>query len=221
MPEFQEQNLEAIEAFIRAHPLALLTAAGDAGPVATHVPLLLETVEQVKQDESGDSSKRFRLRGHVMRKTPYWDAFRTAGEVLAVFTGPDAPVLASWLSDQRFGGTWNYMAVHVRGKLTYLPEEDLVEILRDLKDLHETEPGAKFDHLPPDYVPSLIRAIEGFEIVATSVQAVFKLSQNRSQADFDSVAMNLEKEGGEAALVAQEMKKRRDSYFPGRVSISS
>jgi transcriptional regulator len=200
MPEFQERNPEAINAFIRKYPFGMITAVGESGVVATHIPFLL--------DDDG-----MRLRGHVMRKTPYWQGFKTAPEVLVAFTGPDAPILASWNANLRFGGTWNYMAVHVRGKLTFLPESDLIEILRELKDSNEVEPAAKFDLLPPDYVPSLIRAIEGFEIAVTSVEAVFKLSQNRSRADFERTLEELRKQGGEAALVADEMEERRSIFF--------
>jgi transcriptional regulator len=202
MPEFQERNPKAILDFIRKYPLAMITAAGESGLVATHVPLLVEA-----------EGPPIRLRGHVMRKTQHWEGFKTASEVLVAFTGPDAPILASWNSDLRFGGTWNYMAVHMRGALTYLPEPDLVEILRELKDLNEVDPAAKFDLLPPDYVLSLIRAIEGFEITVTSVEAVFKLSQNRNRADFESTIEELKKKGGEHALVAEEMTERLAAFF--------
>lgn len=205
MPEFRETDPAEIIEFIRKYPLAMLTAVGEDGsPVATHVPLL------VNHDGS-----QLKLRGHVMRNTPYWRAFkRASSDVLVAFTGPDAPILASWNADLRFGGTWNYMAVHVRGPLTFLSEEDLVRILRDLKDLHEVDPAAKFDLLPPDYVPSLIRAIEGFEIEVTSMEAVFKLSQNRSREDFESTVEGLKQRGGESALVAEEMIARRSRFFP-------
>lgn len=203
MPEFQETDPAAIHAFIRKHPLGMVAAGSDSGVVATHVPLLL--------DVEGET---WRLRGHVMRKTTHWEGFKGASEVLVAFTGPDAPVLESWNTSLPFGGTWNYMAVHVRGKLTYLPEAELVEILRDLKNLYEVDSGSKFENLPQDYIDSLIRAIEGFEITVTSVEAVFKLSQNRSKADFERTVEELRRKGGEDALVAEEMTARRGQFFP-------
>lgn len=148
-----------------------------------------------------------------MRKTEHWEGFKNSSDVLVAFTGPDAPILASWNADLALGGTWNYMAVHARGKLKFLPEEELVGILRGLKDLYEVDPAAKFDLLPPDYVPLLIRGIEGFEIEVTSVEAVFKLSQNRSRADFERTIEELRRKGGEHTLVAEEMAERRASYF--------
>jgi predicted FMN-binding regulatory protein PaiB len=60
----------------------------------------------------------------------------------------------------------------------------------------------------------LIKAIEGFEIVATSVEAVFKLSQNRARTDFENTVTELQRRGGESALVAEEMIARRGDFFP-------
>ena len=203
MPEFQERDPQKIWEFIRQHPLGMITAAGEDGLVATHVPLLI-----------GDDPLELRLRGHVMRKTEHWQGFKQADEVLVASTGPDAPVQESWMQERPFGGTWNYMAVHVRGKINFLPEDDLVGILRDLKNTYEENPANKFEQLPAEYVPSMIKAIEGFEIVATSVEAVFKLSQNRTRKDFESTVNELTKRGGESALVAEAMAERRFDYFP-------
>lgn len=204
MREFQETDREAILAFIRQHPLALVTSISKEGRIeATHVPLLL-TVD-------GES---VRLRGHVMRKTAHWQAFHANSDVFLAFTGPNAPVLESWLSKRGFGGTWNYMAVHARGKLTFLPQETLLDLLRDLKDGYELDPSAKFENLPAGYVSSLIGAIEGFEIEIEKLEAVFKLSQNRNREDFERIVTALRDQGGESALVAAEMEARRIAYYP-------
>lgn len=206
MPEFQERDRSAIVEFVRKYPLAMLSAVGKDGRIeASHVPLLVH-----------DDGRNLTLRGHVMRKTAHWHALKSATSVLAAFVGPDAPVLASWNQSLRFGGTYNYMAAHMRGPITFLPEPDLVSILRELKDGFETEPAAKFDLLPTDYVPSLIGAIEGFEIVVNEMDAVFKLSQNRDRADFERTIEELERRGGEAALVAAEMAARRSMFFPNQ-----
>ena len=203
MPAFQEQNQEAILAFVRNYPFAMLAAVGQSGVIeATHIPILTQSM-----------SDRITMRGHLMRKTAHWHALKSAPEVFLAFTGPDAPILASWNEDLVFGGTWNYMAVHARGTLKFLPEAELVEILRELKDSYEEDSRAKFDFLPPEYVNSLIGAIEGFEIQISAIEAVFKLSQNRSLTDFDSTVENLRKRGGESALVADEMAARRQHFF--------
>jgi len=203
MPVFQEQDEEAILDFVRKYPFAMLAAVGTSGQIeATHVPIITQRFDQ-----------HITMRGHVMRKTAHWNALKTAPEVFIAFTGPDAPILASWNEDLVFGGTWNYMAVHARGTLHFLPEDELRKILRDLKNSYEELNEAKFELLPDEYVDSLIGAIEGFEIEVRSMEAVFKLSQNRNVGDFDSTVQGLRKRGGESALLADEMVARRQRYF--------
>lgn len=143
-----------------------------------------------------------------MRKTAHWHAFHHASEAHVSFTGPDAPIRASWLQDKGFGGTWNYMAVHMRGTLSFLPESELFDFLRELKNSYETEPEYSFENLPPDYVPRLINGIEGFRIEVSAMEAVFKLSQNRSEEEVRRVILGLAEVGGESALVGEEMAAR-------------
>jgi len=205
MPEFQERDTDAILAFIRKYPFGMLTGVGESGQIAaTHVPFLV-----------GFEGERITLRAHVMRKTEYWKAFKHNPQVLVAFTGPDAAVLESWNQKRPFGGTWNYMAVHVRGRLNFLPTEGLVGILRELKNMHEVDSTVAFDKLPQDYLDALIPAIEGLQIEVEDVQAVFKLSQNRPRGDFDETLKELQERGGESALVAEEMLARTDTFFPG------
>lgn len=204
MPEFQERDLGVVVDFVRQHSLGMVTGIGeDGGVVATHVPLLVQF-----------DGEKVVLRGHLMRKTAYWRGFTANPSVLVAFTGPDAPVISSWLEEPlNFGGTWSYMAVHMRGELAWVSPEQTVDILRDLKDTYETDPEAKFDKLPESYVSALVPAIEGFEIRVTDIQAVFKLGQNRTPADYDRIVAALREQGGEAALVSGEMELRRESYF--------
>lgn len=203
MPEFQEKDRDQILEFVRRHPFAMVAAVDQTGSVvATHIPLLVS-----------DDSEAIVLRGHVMRKTEHWHAFHHSRQVLVAFNGPNAPVLASWMDDLAFGGTWNYMAVQMRGRLSFIEEGELVNFLRDLKNSYEVDPAAKFDLLPPDYVPKLIAGIEAFRIEVSSCQAVFKLSQNRSASEFDRVVKEFDGVGGQPALVASEMRARRARYY--------
>ena len=204
MPEFREGDRETIVAFLHRYPLATLTGSDAGGRiVATHVPLLVHSTEP-----------DLVLRGHIMRKTDHWHALKQNPEALAVFTGPDAPVRASWQTVHPFGGTWNYMAAHVRGPVTFLPQADLLEFLETLKNRFEESPDHSYASLPEDYISRLVPGIECLEIRVTELDAVFKLSQNRGLQDFDSTIHHLTAQGGPSALVAGEMLSRRDIYFP-------
>jgi transcriptional regulator len=203
-PEFKEGDRDAVIAFVRKYPFAVITGtSGNGRLAATHIPLMVHAIEP-----------ELVFRGHVMRQTDHWHAFKENSEVLAVFTGPDAPVLASWQSPAPFGGTWNYMAVHPHGNVSFLPDSDLLENLQALKDRFEESPNHKFDSLPEEYMSRLTPAIECLQIKVEAIDSVFKLSQNRSVEEFDSTVRHLLERGGESALVAEEMFARRGTYFP-------
>ena len=93
----------------------------DNNPVATQVPVFI--------DEKED--KLF-LSGHIMRNTDHHKAFEQNPNVLAVFTGPHTYVSASWYSDKQQASTWNYMSVHAKGKLKFLEEQALLDVLKRL-----------------------------------------------------------------------------------------
>ena len=65
------------------------------------------------------------------------------------------------------------MSVHARGTLTFLPEQELIQILHDTTNHFENSshsPGA-FENLPEDYVQQLAKAIIGFEIEVTAIRS--------------------------------------------------
>ncbi|MBS1718366.1 MAG: FMN-binding negative transcriptional regulator [Armatimonadetes bacterium] len=200
MPEFQEKDRDAIVGFMREYPLATIVTHTEGGLVATHVPVITRI--------EGDTVK---LRGHVMRNTDHWRGFVASPNVLATFHGPNCAIPASWYPERDNGGTWNYMAAHAHGTLTMLPQEDLIEILRELKESNEPDPARTFDTLSQEYLARMLPAIQAFEIKVERLEAVFKLSQNRDDASFATVVRNLTARGGWSADVARHMAARRAS----------
>lgn len=202
--KFLVKDLDEIRAFVARYPFATIVAAEKSGAmVATHVPLLVQSW-----------GERIVFRGHVMRDTDHWTAMKASPNVFVSFLGPDAPILGSWQLTPRFGGTWNYQAVHVRGVVHGQSGATLLAHLEELKDRFETSPGHRFDSLPPDYINGLLPMIECIDIVVTDMKCIFKLSQNRSIEEFDRTVAHLKREGGKAALVADEMESRRTMYYP-------
>ncbi|QOC23017.1 FMN-binding negative transcriptional regulator [Wenzhouxiangella sp. AB-CW3] len=198
---YKERDERAVLAFVRRHPFAFLTGCGAAGvPVATQVPLLVE--------QEGD---RTTLSGHLMRNTDHHEAFVLNSDVLAVFTGPHAYVSATWYSNPAVASTWNYMSVHARGVIRFVDSDGLESILQR-SSLHfeggnEQSPTV-YDNLPASFKNKVIKAIVGFEIEVTRLDAVFKLSQDKD----DHSIRNIIKELGQGAendrLIAAEMEKR-------------
>lgn len=184
----------------------MLIGSSDGAPVATQVPILIDDRED----------KGLFFRGHIMRNTSHQKAFQKSSEALVVFSGPHTYVSASWYSDPKTASTWNYMSVHARGHLQFLGEPELLSILDELTARFENDDDspALFCHLPKSYVDSLKHAIIGFEMEVRELENVFKLSQNRDEQSYDNIIKQLHDQGGDAQVIAEEMKKRRAQLFP-------
>jgi len=204
---FKEKDKKVLLQFLNDHPFAFLTGSDSEGnQVATQVPILVE-------EREGD----WFLQGHIMRKTDHHKAFLENDQVLAVFTGPHAYVSASWYSDQQMGSTWNYMSVHVKGRIKFLPDEDLITFMQKLTlkfENNNTDSPTIYDNLPDTYLKKMLPAISAFEIKVEAMENVFKLSQNRDEQSYRNIIAHLEDQGGLSALVATEMRNRLEQLFP-------
>ena len=206
LPYFKEEDNATLLQFIHEHPFAFVTGNADGRSVVTQIPLLTDV----------RNGKLF-LQGHIMRQTDHHQAFLKNPQVLAVFTGPHTYVSATWYTNPHQGSTWNYMSVHLRGTLRFRDEAALMDLLRKLSLRFEngnTDSATIFDNLPDEYRKHLLPAIVAFEIEITEMENVFKLSQNRDEKSFMNIIIQLEKQGGNGALIAVEMKKRIEKLFP-------
>lgn len=205
LSEYVEKDPAVVLSFMQQHPFATLIGNdADGHPVATQVPLLIR--------QQGDSIS---LLGHIMRKTSHHKAFEQNPRALALFTSPHTYVSPSWYSNPRSGGTWNYMSVQAQGMMEFKDESTLIGILRDTQNLFENDPSSPsvFENLSPDYVYPLAKAIVGFEIKVTKLDATFKLSQNRDEASYHNIIAQLKKGSSDAQFIAAEMEKRASQLF--------
>lgn len=201
---FVEDRAESLHRFVREHPLGMLVTLDGGRPTVDHVPMLLE---------AGAAS---RLRGHVARANAIATRVPDGEEVLVVFRGADHYVTPSWYPSKRVDGrvvpTWNYSAVHVRGRIQWFDAADrlraLVDELTRTQEARRAAPWSVAD-APEDYLTSMLRAIVGFEIEVASMTGKFKASQNRSEADRRGVALGLAEEGVPPATVAELVRDPR------------
>jgi len=205
MPEFTEKDEAAVSAFIKAHPFVTLIGNDGNTPVATQVPLIIE-----------ETGVHWKLRGHIMRNTDHHRAFEKNNAVLLLFTGPQCYVSASWYKERGIGSTWNYMTVHVRGKIHFMDEAATLQLITDLTHLHEDKQKHPelVERMNEQYVAGMVKGISAFEIEIESVEPIFKLSQNRSDESYASIVSHLEAQNDSGAEeVAGEMIKRRLHLF--------
>src|SRR5690606_9722481 len=133
-----------------------------------------------------------------------------------VFTGAHSYVSATWYTNPHQASTWNYMSVHVKGRMNFLGEEALIEILRKTSvhfENGDTSAATTFDNLPEDYRKSLMKAIVAFEVEVETIENVFKLSQNRDKKSYENIIRHLRAQEGDGKIIASEMEKRKEKLF--------
>ncbi len=204
---FKEKERQTILEFLEGYPFAFLTGSNLTGnQVATQIPILIE-------ERNGDLF----LQGHIMRNTDHHNAFKENPNALVVFSGPNAYVSASWYSNPKIGSTWNYMSVHINGQIEFMSNDELVEFMKKLTLKFEkgnTNSQTIYDNLPNQFLSKMMPAIVGFEIKVEKIDNVFKLSQNRDEKSYLNIISKLEELGGNSALIALEMIKRKSDLFP-------
>ena len=107
--------------------------------------------------------------------------------------------------------TWNYIAVHVYGKLRLHSHEEAIEPLKKLVDKYEatSENPVRVENLSEKTMRE-VRGIVSFEIEILSIESVKKLSQNRDDKNYKNIISELEKTNDNQAIaVAKAMRKNR------------
>lgn len=199
-----EDEPELIE-FITKNAFGTLVATVDQRPFGTHLPFVL--------DKSSDGKAI--LSGHIAKANPLWKSIPDQSEVLAMFQGPHAYISSSWYNHENVP-TWNYLAVHVYGKIRTIEGDELLSHLKKLVDNYEEgRPNrVSVEGMSDAYLESQIRALVGFEIEITEVQASAKLSQNRDQVNHTNIVAQLELSDNPLdQAIALEMKNRKNPHL--------
>jgi transcriptional regulator len=172
-PAFRQDPREKNLAFARARGFGILSVNGPEGPLAAHIPFLLN------QDATCAEL-------HLARSNPIARANLPVPALLAV-SGPDA-----YISPDFYGPhdqvpdqvpTWNYVAVHLRGTLESLPEDALRPHVDALSAEHENRIAEKRPwtsaKMTEGAMPRMMRMILPFRFRVTSIEGTWKLNQNK------------------------------------------
>ena len=199
IPElYKNENEEEINAFLQKNSFGILVNRTNGKLWATHIPLELDT------NENGKSI----LFGHISKENPQWESFESDAQVLAIFSGPHSYVSSSWYEKENVP-TWNYIAVHIYGKIKIIEGDAVVASLKKLTDKYEQNSvnPVRIEELSSKTMRQT-SGIIAFEIEIESIEAVKKMSQNRNEKDYQNVISELEKTKETSALeVANIMKK--------------
>lgn len=187
LKDYKCEDHAVILDFVLKNPLALVCGSfKDGKPVASHLPLLVET---------NDNGEMTHLTGHLMRGTDHYKAFEENEQVLAVFSGTNHYISASNYEIPGRASTWNYETVHISGRMYFVGMDELLGVLEKTQDYFENNAlsPAAFKKLPKEYIDKNVKAISGFKIKVENVRATFKLSQDKSPEDIIRVTEGLGK----------------------------
>jgi transcriptional regulator len=198
LPYFTEEDKDKVIAFMKENSFAVITGFGEQYPVATHIPLSVEIMED----------GRLFFYGHLMKNTDHHRAFEKNDKVLVIFNGPHTYISASWYSNPQSASTWNYQTVHAKGKIKFTDEEGTYRAIEAITNKYEgTDTAAAFHQMPKEYIMKMIKAIVGFSVEVESLDNVFKLSQNHSADNRKSIVEHLQQRGDpHSAAIAKEME---------------
>ena len=195
---YKNENQESITAFLRENSFGILINQTNGKLWATHIPLELGINKDGKTI----------LEGHISKENPQWKGFAENDQILAVFSGPHSYISPSWYDHENVP-TWNYIAVHVYGKIKIIEGDSVIESLKKLVDKYEqnSQNPVRIEDLSEKTMIQS-RGIVAFEIEIEEIQAQQKMSQNRDDKNYQNIISELEKTNkNQSIAVANEMKK--------------
>lgn len=178
---------EAVRAVLESTDFAPVLSVRGGRLEASHLPLHYRP----------EAGRYGAFDAHLARANPQWRDFEAGCEALVICRGPHGYVSPAWYAE-RSVPTWDYVAVHAWCRPRLVRERgELGRLVGALMRRHErrTGTGARYEDYAPEYLARMLGAIVGVELAIERVEASFKLSQNRSAADRESVCARLRASG--------------------------
>lgn len=187
---FQNNDLPEIISFLKQNEFGTLITIRNGESTANHIPFLVQINEE----------NQITLYGHIARKNEQCESIQKSVNALCTFLGPHAYVSSSWYKHIN-APTWNYIAVHLYGKLHELNSDEMNDMLSRMVEKYEAERKERFhiSSMSSEQYKSMINEIIGFKIEVEKIEAKNILSQNRNDEDRKSIVENLRKENNTGA----------------------
>lgn len=183
-------------AFLQRYNFATLVSLVDGAPFASHLPFVVES----------DADGQWRLLAHMAKNNPQWQTLEEQ-TALVIFSEPHAYVSPALYEKTLNVPTWNYIAVHVYGRARLINDAAAAfQLLEKQMQTYEAAYLNQWNQLPADYKNALVQGIQAFEIPVEKLEEKWKLSQNKSLRDRQTVAAELaNSEDAQAAAIARYM----------------
>ena len=171
-PAFRKADDQQNITFVRKRSFGMLTINADGGPLISHIPF------QLSEDGSY-------VEAHLVRYNPILQSLQNSPlDAAIIVSGADSYISPDWyrISDQV--PTWNYVAVHLRGQLRVLPQEDLHGVLERLSSGMEMrlapKPAWTMQKMSQEMMKKMMRMIVPIAFDVGAIEGTWKLSQNKS-----------------------------------------
>lgn len=189
---FLESDRAKLTALIHENAFGTLVSVINGRATVSHIPFIYDDDKSI-------------LLAHVARANPQWQELPKAQDVLVIFQGPHAYVSPSWYH-QPGVPTWNYAIVHIRGHAeAFEDSRSLQSVVERLTKKYESS------NEPPwsaSYDAQMLKQIVGIKIHINEIKGKFKLSQNRTAEDRNSVISRLKAAGTTGARGIAEMMEK-------------
>lgn len=199
-PAFRGADRDRCLGFARARGFGALTIQGPDGPLAAHVPFVID-------------AEGARLHAHLVKSNPIRRALAEGpARALLIVSGPDGYISPDWYGRPELVPTWNYVAVHLRGALRLRDEALMRRHLDELSESFEARllpktpwTAEKMNH---ETLARLMRTIVPVEMDIETADGTWKLGQNREEGArlAAAAALELSPIGAEQAALAALMK---------------
>jgi transcriptional regulator len=162
------KNLE----FAGERAFGTLSINADPAPLLAHIPFLLD-------------HESMAVELHLVRSNPIVRLLETPQPAVISVTGPHSYISPDWYNTPDLVPTWNYVAVHLRGTLSLLPQDELAGILDRLSHRFESRLSPKpiwtADKVNPNALTKMMRMIVPLRLKIEQVHGTWKLAQNKPE----------------------------------------
>lgn len=200
-PAFRAEDRARHVEFARSRGFGVLALSVDGPPLISHVPFLLS--------EDGAVAEL-----HLVRSNPIVRALVNPKEARIAVQGPDGYVSPDWYGVADQVPTWNYVAVHLTGRLELQPQDRLRDLLDRQSAFFEQrlqpKPPWSADKMDPAALERMMRMIVPCRMQISQIDGTWKLNQNKPEAARLAAAGQVEQAGignelGQLAALMREV----------------
>ena len=197
IPELNKvEDQKEIFDFIKRFSFGTMITSENDIPVANHLPFHVEVTDG-----------KLLLTSHMARANEQWKHL-VDKNVLVTFSEPHAYISPSNYEKHETVPTWDYISVHVYGKVNLLEGYDSQIIVLE-KMINQFDQGyqKQWTEISKEYKQKLAEELVAFELIPYDIQGKKKMSQNKSHTEKRNILSSLANgESRSGQLMAEYMK---------------